>query len=71
MTVHPRPVETHRPPLVAPGYRLLAWVAIAAVIALIGIITLVVLTVIGPPAQSVPIEQLQQLRLSLGGGGFI
>jgi len=72
MTVHTQRVEVRHPTMVAPGQRLLAWFAIAAVLALIAIAMLALFEVIGPPTQGVPmIERLQELRTSIGGGGFI
>jgi hypothetical protein len=73
MTVHTQRVEARHPRVAIPSPHILVWISLAIVLALVAVVVLVVTDVIAPGIQSnVPaIERLSDLRMTIGGGGFI
>jgi hypothetical protein len=71
MTVHAQQVEARRAAVPTPSQRMLAWLAIAAVLALVAIAIIVLFSVIEPTQSPEAVQKLSELRMSIGGGGFI
>jgi hypothetical protein len=71
MTVHAQQVEARRAAVPTPSQRMLAWLAIAAVLALIAIAIIVLFSLIEPTQSPEWVQKLSELRMSIGGGGFI